>query len=249
VSQGNGRLSVFQMRVQRCGMLLSTARNLREVQHIHIESILVRRSACDDGIISNVDHTFFSLALNQQEILLRESEFCLAPVSGESGTDTCYGDAGVPVVKQLADGSFVLVGLSLSGTALSPPFCASPGDYGIYLNVLSNRDWINSVLNGQATPISETDSLEGRVLGSFILVYVLCGLLWIVALLFSIHQFVARHWIECMGCFLVSCFAIVRVIAAALLQAVPASYELNASLTQTTGIWIIGAYGCVLMMW
>jgi hypothetical protein len=36
----------------------------------------------------------FSMALGQQEILLRESEFCLAPVSGESGTDTCYGDGG-----------------------------------------------------------------------------------------------------------------------------------------------------------
>jgi hypothetical protein len=189
------------------------------------------------------------LAINQQEILLRESEFCLAPVNGESGTDGCFGDAGAPVVKQLADGSFVLVGLGLSGTALSPPFCASPGDYGTYLNVLSNRDWINSVLNGQATPVSESDSLESRVLGSFILVYVFCGLLWIIALVLSIYQLVAKRWIECAGCFLVSCFAIVRVIGAALLQAVPATYESNTSLTQTTGIWIIGAYGCVLMMW
>jgi hypothetical protein len=150
-------------------------------------------------------------------------------------------------VKQLPDGGFVLVGLSLSVTALSPPFCASTGDYGIYLNLLSNRDWISSVLNGQATPVSETDSSEGRVLGSYILAYVLCGLLCIIALLFSIYHLVARHWIECVGCFLVSCFAIVRVISTALMQA--ALYNASTSLSQTTGIWIIGAYGCVLMMW
>jgi hypothetical protein len=52
-----------------------------------------------------------SLTVIQREVLLRESEFCLAPVSGESGTDACFGDTGAPVVKHLGDGSFVLVGL------------------------------------------------------------------------------------------------------------------------------------------
>jgi hypothetical protein len=111
--------------------------------------------------------------------------------------------------------------------------------------MLSNRDWIDSVLNGTATPVSEADSYESRVLVSFVLVYVLCGLLWIVALFMSIYRFAARRWIECAGCFLVSCFAIVRVTVAALLQAVPLAYDSTTSLTQTTGIWIIGAYGCV----
>ena len=202
---------------------------------LFIRQQLVNRTICEGRLRLNIG----------PQASLRESEFCLAPVQGESGTDTCYGDAGVPVLKQL-NGSFVLVGVGLGGTSR---VCAAPNDYGTYVFVQGSQDWIQSVLNGSFPATEEVVPLETRVIGSFILVYIFCGAMFIVAIIFSVNQLVAMRWIECLGCFLVAGFAIVRVIVAALYQASPISYDVISCLSQTTGIWIIWAYGCVLLMW
>lgn len=104
--------------------------------------------------------------LRQVDLRLASMVDCRCPsfyelktMIGADGRDACGGDSGGPLIKEEADGSFLLVGI-LSGGGLN---CSSLGDpnydwtneTGRWMRVSSFRDWLDSII------FQETSVIDG----------------------------------------------------------------------------------------
>ena len=67
-------------------------------------------------------------------ILLKQTHMC---AGGVRGKDTCSGDSGGPLMRQMT-GSWYLIGV----VSFGPQKCGAPGVPGVYTNVAEYVDWI-----------------------------------------------------------------------------------------------------------
>ena len=114
---------------------------------------------------------------------LTNNVFC---AGGNGITDSCQGDSGGPIM-QLVDGEFQQVGIVSTG-GTEDQSCAALNYPGIYTRLSNYHSWISSVMAGNETPGTRTDtgseedtsssssSSSGSLGGLFI--FALMSLLW-----------------------------------------------------------------------
>jgi len=86
------------------------------------------------------------------------------PVDATPAKDSCFGDSGGPLVRNFGttvSPDFRLVGVVSSGTVpvgSSLSSCGEPGEYGVYVSVPGNLDWIQSVERGDENATAVTSN-------------------------------------------------------------------------------------------
>ncbi|MDB9801217.1 serine protease [Flavobacteriaceae bacterium] len=91
---------------------------------------------------------------------------------GIEGEDSCQGDSGGPLIINFGTEitpDFVLAGIVSSGTATRNPLCAVASEFGIYVDVKRNIEWIDSVMDGARGPNVSNASLSAVSIGIVIL--------------------------------------------------------------------------------
>jgi len=134
----------------------------------------------------DVDYSNFTTCKNQYAAIgaaVTDNMFC---AGGNGQTDSCQGDSGGPIM-QLVDGEFQQVGIVSTG-GTEDQSCAALNYPGIYTRLSNYHSWISSVMAGNETPGTRTDtdseedtsssssSSSGSLGGLFI--FALMSLLW-----------------------------------------------------------------------
>lgn len=96
-----------------------------------------------------------------QSTFTAPTTFC---AGGLAGLDACGGDSGGPLVYRPMGVPQLLIGVTQAGTSsgdlvpMPVAVCGAVGEYGVFTSVAQNRDWIDSVLNGNVTALATSTS-------------------------------------------------------------------------------------------
>ncbi|XP_052888783.1 CLIP domain-containing serine protease B4-like [Anopheles moucheti] len=122
---------------------LPLSASLRNLNHVGMPSFAAGFGKMGNGVTSEVKLKVELIITNLQDcksiyewqgFSQKSTHMC---AGGEGGKDTCIGDSGGPLMRQIA-GAWYLIGVVSYG----PRECGMPGVPGVYTNVAEFIDWI-----------------------------------------------------------------------------------------------------------